>query len=130
MESRKGIGQKYRKVGTKDYFIFASWFYSNKSEEAAMEVRSEFIGTAKKTTKGLCKDTIEKLTKDGPGGSYLVLSSKPMVPGGRPIIAIGYKYNARKVLYFIVIENAEITRAGLPYLSKDIEQFINVLACC
>ena len=39
-----------------------------------------------------------------------------MVPGGRPLISVGYKYNARKVIYYIVIENAERTQAGLPYL--------------
>ena len=32
----------------------------------------------------------------------IVLRSKPMVPGGWPLIDIGYKYNVRKVLYFIV----------------------------
>ena len=126
MESTKGIGKKYRKGGTKDYFIFSSWFSSNKSKEAAMEVGSDLIGTVKTNTKGFCKDTIEKLTQDGPGGSYLVLSRNPMVPGGRPIIAIGYKYNAREVLYFIVTDNAERTQVGLPYLFKYIEQFINV----
>ena len=126
MESTKVIGQKYRKGGTKDYFIFASWFSSKKLEEAAIEVGSELIGTVKINTKGFCKYTIEKLTKDGPGGSYLVLSRNPMVPGGRPVIDIGYKYNAREVLYFIVTDNAERTQAGLPYLSKYIEQFINV----
>ena len=29
-----------------------------------------------------------------------------MVTGGRPLISIGYKYNARKVLSFIVTDNA------------------------
>ena len=63
----------------------------------------------KKNTKGFCKEKIEKLTKYWPGGSYLLLSSKHMVPGGRPFIAIGYKYNVRKVLYFIVTDNAGST---------------------
>ena len=31
----------------------------------------------KTNTKGFCKETIEKLTKNWPGGSYLVLRSKP-----------------------------------------------------
>ena len=53
-------------------------------------------------TKGLCKETIYKLTKDCPEVSYLVLRSKPMVPGDRTLIDIGYKYNVRKVLSFIV----------------------------
>ena len=38
-----------------------------------------------------------------------------MVPVGRPIIAIGYKYNTHKVIYFIVTDNIGSTQAGLPY---------------
>ena len=39
---------------------------SNKATEAAMEVGAEFIGMVNKNTKGLCKETIENLTKDWP----------------------------------------------------------------
>ena len=49
-----------------------------------------------------------------------------MVPGGRPLIVIGYKYNARKVLSFIVMDNAGITKTGIPYLSKYPNQFTTV----
>ena len=91
-----------------------------------MEVSAELIGVVKTNTKGLCKYTIEKRTNDWTGGSYLVLSSKPMVPRGRLRIAGGYKYNARKVLSFIVADNSGITQAGLPYLSKHPYQFNNV----
>ena len=72
----------------------------------------------KKNTKVFYKETIDKLTKYWPGRSYLVLSSKPMVPGGRPLIAIGYKYNTQKVLSFIVTDNAGMAQKGIPYLSK------------
>ena len=51
---------------------------------------------------------------------------KPMVPGGRPLIDIGYKYNARKVLSFIVTDKAGSTKSGIPYLSKYPDQFNNV----
>ena len=87
---------------------------------------ADLIGMVKTNTKVFSKDTIEKLTKNWPGGSYLVLRSKPMVPGGRPLIAIGYKHNARKVLYFIVTDNAGSTKTGIPYLSKYPDQFTNV----
>ena len=43
-----------------------------------------------------------------------MLRSKPMVTGGRPIIIIFYKYNARKVLYFVVIDNTGSTQVSLP----------------
>ena len=105
MEAAKGVGQKSIKGGTKDYFLFDSWFASNNAAEAAMEVGAELIGMVKTNTKGLCKETIEKLTKYWPGVSYLVLRSNPMVPGDRPLISIRYKYNAQKVLYFIVTDN-------------------------
>ena len=43
-----------------------------------MEVGADFIGMVKTNTKVFCKETIEKLTKDWPGGSYLLLKSNPM----------------------------------------------------
>ena len=87
---------------------------------------AELIGMMKTNTKGFCKETIEKLTKDWPGGSYLVLRSKPMVPGDRPEISIGYNYNARKFLSFIFTNNSGSTNTGIPYLSKYPDQFTNL----
>ena len=49
-----------------------------------------------------------------------------MVPGDRTLIAIGYKYNARKFLSFIVIDNAASTKTSIPYLYKYPEQFTNL----
>ena len=101
-------------------------FSSKKSEEAAIDVGAEFIGMVKTNIKGLCKKNIENLTKDWPGGSYLMLRRKPMVPGLRPKFCIGYKYNTCKVLSFIVTENTGRTKAGLSYLYKHPGQFSNV----
>ena len=101
-------------------------FSSKKAEKDTIEFGAELIGMVKTNTKGFYKDTIEKLTKDWNGGSYLVLRSKPMVPGNRPLIDIGYKYNAQKVLSFIVIYNTGITQKGLPYLSKYSDKFTNI----
>ena len=126
MAATKGIGQKSIKGGTNDCFLFDSWFASKKAAESAIEMGAELIGMVKTNTKGFSKETIEKLTKDWPGGSYLVLRSKPMVPGDKPLIAIGYKYNARKVVHFIVTDNARSTKTGIHYLSKHPEQFTNV----
>ena len=49
-----------------------------------------------------------------------------MEPGDRTHIAIAYKYNARKVLSFIVTDNTGITKTGIPYLSNYTDQFANV----
>ena len=52
--------------------------------------------------------------------------SKPMLPGGRPLLAIGYNYNTQKFLYFIVTEDARSKKAGITYLSKYSNPFSNV----
>ena len=109
MEAKKGVIQKYRKGATKDCLISYSWFSSKKAAETVIKVGSEFIFMVKKNTKIFCKKTIEKLKNYWPGGSHLVLRSKPVVPGDRPLIDIGYKYNTRKVLYFISADNIGIT---------------------
>ena len=49
-----------------------------------------------------------------------------MVPRGRTLIDIGYKYNARKVPYFIVKDNIRSKHTGITYLSKYPEQFTNL----
>ena len=47
------------------------------------------------------------------------------MPRDRPIIAIGYKYNAQKVLSFIATEVVGSTKAGIDYLSKYPGPFAN-----
>ena len=91
-----------------------------------MKLGAELIGMVNTNTKVFCQETVENLTKDWPGGSYLVLRSKHVVPGDWPLIAIGYKYNARKDLYFIVADNAGITKTGIPYLSQYPDKFTDV----
>ena len=83
-----------------------------------LNVGADLIVMVKTNKKGFLKDNIDNLTGDWTGGSYIVLRSKPMVTGGRTLIAIVYKYNARKVLSFIVIDNVGITKECLPYLSN------------
>ena len=91
-----------------------------------MEFGAEFVVMVRTNTKGFCKEIVENITKDQTGGSYLVLRIKPMVPGRRLIIAIGYMYNEWKVLSFIVTDNSGGTQIGLPYLSKCSDKFTNV----
>ena len=55
-----------------------------------------------------------------------MLRSKPVVAGDRPLISIGYKYNARKVIYFIVTDNTGITKTFVAYLLNYPDQFTNV----
>ena len=52
-----------------------------------------------------------------------------MLARSRPLIAIGYKFNAQKVLSFIFTDNSGSTHAGLSYLSKYPDQFTSVALC-
>ena len=66
------------------------------------------------------------MTNDCPGGYYLVLKRKSMVPKYMPIVSIGYKCNYWKVLYFIATEYLGIINSIIPYLSNHPYQFDNV----
>ena len=76
-----------------------------------------------------CLGILEKLMKDCPGGSYLVMNINQRVPGGRPLTSIGYKYNSRKVLGIIATEGTESTESGYPYLSCFPDICSNVSVC-
>ena len=115
MESMIGLGQRKDKGDIKDCFIFGSYFFLKSSTDAAVYVGADFIGLVETITKGFCKYDIKKLTKDWSGGSYLVFSNKPMVTGDRPLLTIGYKYNSRKVLFFIKTEGEGRTKYYIPY---------------
>ena len=54
------------------------------------------------------------------------MKSTPRVPGERPLLSIGYKYNSRKALGFIATEGAVSTEPGDPYLSHFPDIYSNV----
>ena len=91
VEEKNELGQKSLKRSTMDCFLFNNWFSLKKSSEAAASIGVYFIDMEKTINKVFCKATIKVLTKDWPGGSYIVLIIKPMVPGERPLLAIRYK---------------------------------------
>ena len=54
--------------------------------------------------------------KEWPGGSHLVMESQH--PDGFPLIAIGYKYNSKKVVSFVATKGCGDTEAGIPYEAR------------
>ena len=58
-----------------------------------------------------------------------MLNRKSTVNGHSRIIAIGYKYYTRKVLYFIATEETCITKDGITYFSEYPDQFSDVSIC-
>ena len=90
----KGFGQL-----TSNYTYFADiWFSSVKTAEGMIAAGVDYCGPEKTSHKGFCLATLEKLMKDWPGGSYIVMKSTQIVPSERPLLVIEYKYNYRKVL--------------------------------
>ena len=57
------------------------------------------------------------------------MKSTPIFNVGRPLLAIGYKYNSRKILGLIATEGGGITELGDPYLSRFPDIFSNVSVC-
>ena len=78
----------------------------------------------KTSHKVFCIATLEKLIKDQPVGSYLVLKSTPIVLGDITLVAIGYKYNSRNFLGLIANGGARSNEPGDPYLSRSPDFFL------
>ena len=83
----KGCGQ----LISNDTYFADGWFSSVKTAEEMAAAGVNYCGPVKTSHKGFCLATLEKLMKDWPGGSYLVLKSTPRVPDERALLAIGYK---------------------------------------
>ena len=93
------------------------WFISVETDKEEMTAGVDYCGPAKMIHKGFCLSTLEKLIKDFPGGSYLVMKITTRANIVRPLLAIGYKYNYRNVLGFIATEGDGSTEPGGTYLS-------------
>jgi hypothetical protein len=81
-----------------------------------------------KTNHGLYPKTfIEDALKAAPGGVCIVL--KGIAPNEQPIIAIGFRYSAKKTLFFVMTSRAGSTKPGEPYQMKYTDPFGNVCVC-
>jgi hypothetical protein len=67
---------------------------------------------------------LEEKMKGYPSGSYLVLECTTPTKQIK-LLAIGYKYNARKILLFVATKNAGSTKPGTPYKAKFPDKFGN-----
>jgi hypothetical protein len=72
----------------------------------------EAIFSVKTVHKLFPKQFIEETLKEEPGGSSIKLKAEVE---GIKLIAIGYKYNKRHTLHFIMSENTGSTASGDPY---------------
>ena len=121
-------------VFKRELVLADAWFGSVKAAEQLKMLHidddgnpagHEMIAAVKSNHSRFPKKEIEQLMEEFPSGSHLVFECcSPMT--GVPLVAIGYKYNARKVLCFIATKNAGSTRPGKPYIARFPDEFGNV----
>eukprot|EP00873_Tetraselmis_striata_P006958 jgi/Tetstr1/427222/TSEL_017410.t1 len=90
-----------------------SWFASVKAAIAVGKTGRHFIGCVKTSHSLYPKAYLESHLKDKPAGSRMVLRS---TVEGVGLMAIGYKYNRRRVLFFLATEGAGGVHDGEPYV--------------
>lgn len=106
------------KANTKrELFAGDSWLSSVPVAEGLMDRGHEYVGALETNHALYPKDEIEKLMTGYPSGAVLVFECTTPKKGHK-LLAIGYKYNARKVLCFIATKNAGSTMPGEPYIAR------------
>ena len=94
-----------------------SWFASvNTAEQCALLLKSNFCGIVKTAHSRYPKAWLEGKMKQWPAGAHLVLEGTTST--GVRLLAIGYKYNKKKVLCFISTADGGHTEPGEPYKAK------------
>ena len=128
-------GQKETDEGiavSRDTFYGDSWFASVKAATLVKQAGHEFVGPVKTSHKNFPKTQLETLMKEWPGGMSFVLEgvTPPSAPGepGCQLLAVGYKYNSRKVLSFVCTKDAGPTTNGIAYQAKWTDEYGNVRA--
>ena len=82
-----------------------------------------------KTNTGLFpKKLIVDALEEAPGGVWIVLEGTH--PNGVELMSIGYKYNSKRILFFVATRDAGSTFPGEPYQIKFVDGKANVCICC
>ena len=101
---------------TRDVFLGDAWFSSVELVVQAMKIHdSYYIGVVKTNSSKYPKKFIEETMQNWPAGSHINLET---VVDEVPIIATGYKYCKRKILFFVWTKGAGHTEPGDPYIAK------------
>jgi hypothetical protein len=108
-----------------DTLLVDSWFGSVKAAIAVAVLGVHLMAVVKTGHAGFPKVELQTLMADMPGGVWAVLKSDPANTGGVPLLVIGYKYNTKKVLFFITTVGAGSTAPGKPYIAAFPESYGN-----
>jgi hypothetical protein len=94
-----------------------AWFGSVKTCSTLLAHGMESIFQVKTAHKDYPKKFIDEKMKNMPGGVHLVLEGAHYTTEEK-LIAIGYRYNSKKTLFFVMSTGAGSTRPGTPYEMK------------
>ena len=117
-----------RVEGKPERYYGDSWFASVTVALWFAKRGHAFVGAVKTSSKLFPKAELEDRMKLYPSGASLIMECD--VPGtgneGIKLLAIGYKYNKKKVLLFIATKNAGSTQPGDPYIARYNDKLRNV----
>ena len=105
-------------------FYEDSWFASVKGSDLVAEYGHEFVGPVKTSTSLFMKDELEHLMKDWTSGTHIIMQG--VSSNNNSLLAIGYKYNTKKVLSFVATKNGGSSLVGEPYRARFIGDDNNI----
>ena len=108
----------------KEIVLGDSWFGSVKAAVAQAQAGFDCILQIKQNHSLYPKKQITEILTDLPGGTKVVFTGTH--PSGVKLVATGYKYNKKTILYFVSTEHAASTTNGTPYEMKWTDEHSNV----
>ena len=84
----------------------------------------DFIGVIKQSHKLYPKEFLQEKLGPMPAGSRLIMTSNVL---GQDLVSIGYKYNRKKVLFFVATPGAGDIEDGQPYVQRWADEYNNIM---
>ena len=112
----EAVNQSYSD-GVREVVKGDSWFGSVKTTCEMKRRGMDGVFQVKTATKLFPKAEIQAIMEDKPGGTHVTLKGTHPESGVK-LVALGYKYNCRTILYFVFTEDAGSTTNGRAYEMK------------
>ena len=110
-------------ANSKRLYFGDSWFGSVKATLAVSKAGHHACFMVKTAHSKLPKTYLEETMKDFPGGTWITMETEV---DGVCLVCIGYKYNKKKVLTFVLTKGAGSSKPGEPYEARFPDKFGNV----
>jgi len=102
-----------------------AWFGSVRAASEIARRGHEAVFQIKQNHGLFPKSFIEEALKDAPGGVHIVLEGT--TPCEVPLIAVGYRYSRKTILFFVLTKGAGSLTNGDPYEMKFTDSYGNVM---